>query len=84
MRAILFLLLVVLVFFAVLFILKRINQFRQRQDIEEASEPTPSEQMVKCAYCGVHLPESDAIQNGEKHFCGDAHQQAYLKQNTPD
>ena len=29
--------------------------------------------MVRCAHCGVHLPEHDAIAEGELHFCGEAH-----------
>lgn len=25
--------------------------------------------IVKCAYCGVHLPEHDAVKRGDKHYC---------------
>jgi uncharacterized protein len=27
------------------------------------------ERMVKCARCGVHLPEGESIQEGETHYC---------------
>ena len=29
--------------------------------------------MVACAHCGVHLPESEAIQKNGKHYCCDEH-----------
>jgi len=32
--------------------------------------------MVACAHCGVHTPESEAIQEGSKHFCCEEHRKA--------
>jgi uncharacterized protein len=29
--------------------------------------------MVSCAQCGVHLPESEAIQKDGKHYCCEEH-----------
>ncbi len=29
--------------------------------------------MVACAHCGVHLPESEAIQKNGKHYCCEEH-----------
>lgn len=29
--------------------------------------------MVSCAVCGVHLPDSEAIASGGKHYCCEAH-----------
>jgi uncharacterized protein len=29
--------------------------------------------MVACAHCGVHLPESEAIRDGDKYFCSEEH-----------
>ena len=37
-----------------------------------AAEPT-SESMVRCAHCGVHFPQSDAISHRGKHYCSQAH-----------
>ena len=51
----------------------------KRKSAEEArraaAAPTPRgpERMVRCAACGVHLPESDALQAGDRHFCSAAH-----------
>ncbi|GAB4121324.1 MAG: hypothetical protein Fur0040_01280 [Sideroxydans sp.] len=42
-------------------------------------DPQPSaasEDMVRCAHCGVHLPRSEAIQAEGKFFCSQDHQQA--------
>lgn len=40
--------------------------------------PLP-ERMVRCAHCGVHLPESDGVVDGKDYFCNDAHRQAARK-----
>lgn len=32
--------------------------------------------MVACARCGVHLPESEAIQKDGKHYCCEEHLKA--------
>lgn len=42
----------------------------------DAPRSTPVERMVTCAHCGVHLPESDALADGENHFCNEAHRRA--------
>ncbi len=30
-------------------------------------------QMVECAHCGVHLPAADALPEGSRLYCSDAH-----------
>ena len=38
-----------------------------------AREP---ERMVVCAYCGVHLPQSESVTENSACFCSDAHRLA--------
>jgi uncharacterized protein len=33
----------------------------------------PAEDMVTCAHCGVHLPQSDSVRVGTRHFCSEEH-----------
>ena len=47
---------------------------------ERASGAPPvdrTEDMVRCMYCGVHLPKSESVMVDGKHFCNDAHYRAY-------
>ncbi len=37
----------------------------------------PQERMVKCAYCGVHIPESQALRNGANSYCSPEHRDAH-------
>lgn len=37
-----------------------------------------SEDMVRCAHCGVHLPESESITSDGNYFCSKDHYQKYL------
>ena len=32
--------------------------------------------MVRCSHCGVYLPRSEAIQDGERYFCCQDHRDA--------
>jgi uncharacterized protein len=34
------------------------------------------ERMVKCAQCGIHLPESESIADGAAHYCCAEHRRA--------
>ena len=35
--------------------------------------------MVVCAHCGVHVPESEAVQSGDRHYCSEEHRMAAQK-----
>lgn len=37
----------------------------------------PQERMVKCAYCGVHVPESQALRSGNLSYCSPEHRDAH-------
>lgn len=37
------------------------------------STETKNGTMVRCAVCDVHLPESEAISSGGRHYCSEAH-----------
>jgi uncharacterized protein len=41
-----------------------------------AKAPRTAEKMVPCAYCGVNLPVSDSIAEGEVFYCTEAHRLA--------
>lgn len=36
----------------------------------------PVENMVTCAHCGVHLPESESLGDGQRRFCCEDHRRA--------
>ena len=38
-----------------------------------AGQLPPSEAMLRCAHCGVYMPQSDAYQRGELTFCSVEH-----------
>lgn len=33
----------------------------------------PSQDMVRCAHCGIHLPRSEAVSDGADLYCSDSH-----------
>lgn len=51
---------------------KRKAAARRRQR-DDSPQPRAPERMVRCANCGVHLPESDAVIHGGEHYCSAAH-----------
>lgn len=65
-------LLMLLVIVAVIYLL--IRSFRKKADVEQ--DETVTEDMVRCAHCGVHLPRSESIQADGKFYCSTEHRDA--------
>lgn len=38
--------------------------------------PKAPQAMLSCAHCGVHLPAADAVLDGSRVFCSEAHRSA--------
>jgi uncharacterized protein len=38
-----------------------------------AAAVPPQENMVTCAHCGVHLPQSDSVAAGARFYCTEEH-----------
>ena len=49
-----------------------------RKNVPRQDNPV-AEDMVRCEYCGVHLPKGESIQVDGNFFCGGAHRDAYRK-----
>ncbi|SNR78649.1 uncharacterized protein SAMN05192560_1065 [Methylobacillus rhizosphaerae] len=67
------LLLLAIVFWLIHMILKR---YRANMNHKATATAQP-ETMVQCAHCRIHLPSSESIQDGERHYCSEAHRQAH-------
>ncbi|HEY0962691.1 MAG TPA: PP0621 family protein [Pseudomonadales bacterium] len=44
-------------------------------------KPQIAGKIVRCKQCNVHLPETEAIREGEEWFCTQEHRQAWLTQH---
>ncbi|MDR1933980.1 MAG: hypothetical protein LBS49_00025 [Candidatus Accumulibacter sp.] len=58
----------------VLWFFRRLGSHRSRTGRMPAERR--AERMVKCARCGLHLPESESVQDGAIHYCCAEHRQA--------
>jgi uncharacterized protein len=47
-----------------------------RRKSEAAEKEAVTEDMVRCAHCGVHLPRSESIRAGDKFYCCAEHRDA--------
>lgn len=52
------------------------NRSDQPQDNLDAPH-----RMVRCARCGLHVPESDSVEDQGNHFCSQAHLKAWHDEN---
>ncbi|MBE0494176.1 MAG: hypothetical protein IBX48_07520 [Thiomicrospira sp.] len=75
MQAILFLAFVLLVYFLIRMILNIIIEAREKTQSTSShpAEPLDSQLMVRCAHCGVHLPQSEAYFDGTHTYCSEGH-----------
>lgn len=63
----------VLVVLAVWIVIVLIRNARRSKQVNDRRPSEKVENMVSCAHCGVHLPEKDAIRDGERFFCCKEH-----------
>lgn len=50
------------------------NAAKQSQrDVGAKQGPTPRLEMVRCAVCGLHLPESEAVRANASYYCSVEH-----------
>ena len=55
-------------------ILKRYRKGMSQSDsASHKTNHSNGEPMVQCAYCGVHLPESESVESQGQFFCSQAH-----------
>ncbi len=73
MQVILFLSLIILAYFVLRFILNTIIRARQNEDNQTSPPAATSQTMVRCAQCGVHLPQSEAYYDGRHTYCSEGH-----------
>lgn len=73
MRAIIFLVFIILLFMVIKSVLQGISTLLVKQNSAENIKQQPSEKMVSCAYCQVHLPQKDAFTDGDNFFCSAEH-----------
>ncbi|MBV1914476.1 MAG: hypothetical protein KUG72_03770 [Pseudomonadales bacterium] len=63
----------------VLFLLKRgkgaPDSPSTQSPIQKKAADSDAELIVPCEQCGLHLPKSEAIQEGKVFFCSEQHQQ---------
>lgn len=55
---------------------QRRSERAARRDDDRATGALAGEPMRRCAHCGVHIPDSDAIVAGGRHYCSEAHRDA--------
>ena len=69
---------IVLIAIAVWIIISMIRRWReQKADERMAERETPRVgTMVQCQYCGMHVPEQEAVRDGDATYCTVEHQQA--------
>jgi len=53
-----------------------IRSFRKQVPQQDVAA---TEDMVRCAKCGVHLPKGESVEAGGQFFCGAEHRDAYRK-----
>ena len=60
----------------IIYVLLR-KYFRNLQGPAPSAKPPIAENMVRCAHCGVNVPQTEAIFSRGEYFCGDEHRQLH-------
>lgn len=83
------LLLIRLIIFAVLFfaglrLYRMYREWKLDQEAPEDAAQLEGDQMVRCAWCQVHVPQADALRDRDDWFCSSAHRDRFLQEQRPD
>jgi uncharacterized protein len=70
--------LILLIWFLLWFGRRYLQRLKQNQYNKQNIQPKPATQqqskvMVRCEYCGVYLPEEEALSSGKSYYCCEAH-----------
>lgn len=65
--------LLILALIAVIYAVARGQRKAPTRTSQGKRRATVPQNMVACAHCGVHLPESDALREGKRFYCCAAH-----------
>lgn len=50
------------------------NNWRQRRSLQDKRQtPAPPAHMVRCAHCGLHVPEDEAVKADGRDYCSEEH-----------
>jgi uncharacterized protein len=57
-----------------------VKNYQRKQELSRRNRPErlAGSKIVRCAACDVHLPEQDALRDGDNWFCSQAHRQSWL------
>jgi uncharacterized protein len=61
----------------------RKQELRTQRTRARNEAPQISGKIVRCKQCDVHLPETEAVREGDEWFCTQAHRQAWLGHHKP-
>lgn len=65
-----FILIALAIWLAVQIVRRMLSQQRKRV---AGQKKTVAHSMVRCAHCGLHVPETEAVQDGGRFFCSNEH-----------
>lgn len=63
------------ILFFVLLVIAAYLLLRKKRPATKSRKQDPAlpEAMVSCAYCGLHVPKSESLHAGGRHYCGEEH-----------
>jgi uncharacterized protein len=66
----------ILVALAIIAVVLIVRHLARQSGTSRAPSGKASVAMVRCAYCGLHLPRSEALGSDERFFCSKDHREA--------
>jgi len=57
------------------------RRWSDAKKIAAANKPAKPQAMRRCAHCGLHLPEKEAISQNQLYFCSEDHKNLYLQEH---
>lgn len=58
-------------------LLQKRRKSADKRDQAHQTAGTVSESMVSCAYCKLHIPLTESLEQGSRHYCSEEHRRLH-------
>ena len=57
-------------------VIRMIRNWMDRKAVKPASKSGQIGTVVRCAHCGLHIPQQEAVHSGDRYYCSVEHSKA--------
>ena len=61
-------------------LIRMLRNWMDRKAVKPAPKAEQIDTVVRCAHCGLHIPQQEAVQVGDQYYCSKEHSMAHRRE----